>query len=48
MTPSLTPWHKVISLLLDLRSGELSLAAFAADCMPVLVSLVPAGSKERS
>lgn len=30
-----TPWHKVISLRPDLRSGELSLAAFAADLYDV-------------
>ncbi|MHC1732922.1 MAG: DUF499 domain-containing protein [Bacteroidales bacterium] len=30
-----TPWHKVISLRPDLRSGELSLATFAADLYDV-------------
>ena len=30
-----TPWHKVVSLRPDLRSGELSLASFAADLYDV-------------
>ena len=29
------PWHKVVSLRPDLKSGELSLAAFAADLYDV-------------
>ena len=32
---SWTPWHKVVSLRPDLKSGELSLAAFAADLYDV-------------
>lgn len=36
MTPfSWTPWHKVISLRPDLKSGELSLSIFAADLYDV-------------
>ena len=31
------PWHKVVALRDDLRSGELSLAAFAADLHAVAV-----------
>ena len=27
-----TPWHKVVQLREDVKSGELSLAIFAADC----------------
>lgn len=30
-----TPWHKVVSLRDDLKSGELSLAVFAADLYEV-------------
>ena len=34
---SLTPWHEVVSLRDDLKSGELSLAVFAADLYDVLL-----------
>ncbi len=30
-----TPWHEVVKLREDLKSGELSLAAFAADLYEV-------------
>ena len=30
-----TPWHKVVTLRPDLKSGELSLAVFAADLYDV-------------
>ena len=32
-----TPWHKVVSLRDDLKSGELSLAVFAADLYDVVL-----------
>lgn len=32
-----TPWHKVVSLREDLRSGELSMAVFAADLYEVVM-----------
>jgi hypothetical protein len=28
---NISPWHKVVSIRLDFRSGELSLNIFAAD-----------------
>ena len=34
---SWTPWHQVVSLRDDLRSGELSLADFAADLHDVVM-----------
>ena len=34
---TLTPWHEVVSLRDDLKSGELSLAVFAADLYDVLL-----------
>jgi len=52
-----TPWHKVVSLRDDLRSGELSLAVFAPNprrnrlfhqLLQVLIELAPAGSEERA
>ena len=36
-TPSLKPWHEVVQLRDDLRSGELSLAIFAADLYDVVM-----------
>ncbi len=35
MTTTYTPWHKVVTLRPDLKSGELSLATFAADLYDV-------------
>ncbi len=35
MTVPYTPWHKIVSLRPDLKSGELSLATFAADLYDV-------------
>ena len=35
--PSWTPWHEVVSLRDDLKSGELSLAVFAADLYDVVL-----------
>jgi hypothetical protein len=36
MQPSpYTPWHKIVTLRPDLKSGELSLAVFAADLYDV-------------
>jgi uncharacterized protein len=32
-----TPWHKVVALRDDLKTGELSLAMFAADLYEVLM-----------
>ena len=32
-----TPWHKVVTLRDDLKSGELSLAMFAADLHAVVM-----------
>src|SRR5438093_4401586 len=32
-----TPWHKVVQLREDLKSGELSLAVFAADLYDVVM-----------
>lgn len=32
-----TPWHKVVDLRDDIRSGELSLAIFAADLYDVVM-----------
>ena len=36
-TPSLKPWHEVVQLRDDLKSGELSLAIFAADLYDVVM-----------
>ena len=36
-TPSLKPWHEVVQLRDDLKSGELSLAVFAADLYDVVM-----------
>ena len=35
--PAWTPWHKVVQLREDLKSGELSLAIFAADLYDVIM-----------
>ncbi len=32
-----TPWHKVVTLLEDLKSGELPLHMFAADLYEVMM-----------
>ncbi|MBL7211109.1 MAG: hypothetical protein ISS61_01885, partial [Desulfobacteraceae bacterium] len=32
-----TPWHKVVQLREDLKSGELSLSIFAADIYDVIM-----------
>ena len=37
MQPSLTPWHEVVDLRHDLKTGELSLAVFAADLYDVVM-----------
>ena len=37
MTPSRKPWHEVVHLRDDLKSGELSLAVFAADLYDVMM-----------
>jgi hypothetical protein len=34
-----TPWHKVVQLRDDIRSGELSMAIFAADLHDVVIPL---------
>ena len=36
--PAWTPWHKVVTLRDDVRTGELSLATFAADLYQVLMN----------
>ncbi|MCL6581856.1 MAG: hypothetical protein K6U08_09675, partial [Firmicutes bacterium] len=38
---SFTPWHKVVHLREDLRSGELPLAIFAADLYAVRMGTAP-------
>lgn len=35
--PAWTPWHEVVELRNDLKSGELSLAIFAADLYDVVM-----------
>ncbi|MEW6032534.1 MAG: DUF499 domain-containing protein [Bacillota bacterium] len=40
-TPTFTPWHKVVRLRDDLRSGELPLAIFAADLYAVRMATAP-------
>ena len=37
MKPSQNPWHEVVQLRDDLRTGELSLAVFAADLHDVVM-----------
>jgi hypothetical protein len=35
-----TPWHKVVKIRDDLKSGELSLAVFAADLYDVTIEFI--------
>ena len=46
--PSYKPWHEVVQLRDDLKTGELSLAVFAADLYDVIMQKGPAASVRTS